>query len=110
MKQRQLVPILEQWSMDGVVWDGASSHRGKLMGQVGFARIFLPAYSPELNPAERVFEEIRRQVEGRVYPSLRAKRDAIDHLLRQLRGDKARLKRLISWDWVQQAVIQLPSA
>ncbi len=110
MRQRHLVPILEQWPMDGVVWDGASSHRGKLMGQVGFARIFLPAYSPELNPAERVFEEVRRQVEGRVYPSLRAKRDAIDHLLRQLRGDKARLKRLISWDWVQQAVIQLPNA
>ena len=110
MKQQQLVPILGQWPMDGVVWDGASSHRGKLMGQAGFARIFLPAYSPELNPAERVFEEVRRQVEGRVYPSLRAKRDAIDHLLRQLRADKTRLKRLIGWDWVQQAVVQLPSA
>ena len=34
--------------MDGAVWDGAPSHRGKLMGQVGIARIFLPAYSPEL--------------------------------------------------------------
>ena len=40
MNQQQLVPIFEQWHMDGVVWDGAPSHRGKLMGQVGFARIF----------------------------------------------------------------------
>ncbi len=110
MNQQQLIPIFEQWPMDGVVWDGAPSHRGKLMGQVGFARIFLPAYSPELNPAERVFEEVRRQVEGRVYPSLRAKRDAINQLLRQLKADKTRLKRLIGWDWVQQAVIQLPNA
>ena len=85
MKQQQLIPLFDGWPMDGVVWDGASSHRGKQMGQVGFARIFLPAYSPELNPAERVFEEVRRQVEGRVYTSLMAKRDAIDHLLRQLR-------------------------
>lgn len=110
MKQEQLIPVLEQWPMDGVVWDGASSHRGKLMGQVGFARIFLPSYSPELNPAERVFQEVRRQVEGRVYPSLRAKRDAIDHLLRQLKADKTRLRRLIGWDWLQQAVAQLPNA
>ncbi len=110
MKQQQLVPILEQWPMDGVVWDGASSHRGKLMGQVGFARILLPAYSPELNPAERVFEEVRRQVEGRVYPSLRAKKDSIDHLLRQLKADKTRLERLIRWDWVQQAMVQLPNS
>ena len=96
--------------MDGVVWDGASSHRGKLMGQVGFARIFLPAYSPELNPAERVFEEVRRQVAGQVYPSLEAKRSAIDHLLRQLRSDQTRLRRLIGWDWLQQATAQLPQA
>ena len=80
------------------------------MGQVGFARIFLPAYSPELNPAERVFEEGRRHIEGEVYPSLQAKRSAIEHLLRQLRADKTRLKRLIGWDWVQQALVHLPNA
>ena len=70
MNQQQLVPIFEQWPMDGVVWDGAPSHRGKLMGQLGFGRISLPAYSPELNPAEGVFEEVRRHIEGEVYPSL----------------------------------------
>ena len=32
-----------------------------------------PAYSPELNPAERVFEEVRRWVEGRVYESIEEK-------------------------------------
>ncbi len=79
------------------------------MGRVGFERIFLPAYSPELNPAERVFEEVRRQVEGVVYPSLRAKMVAIDHLLRQLRADKPRLKRLIGWDWIRRALAQLPN-
>ncbi len=108
MKQQQLIPLLEKWPMNGVVWDGASSHRGKLMGQVGFARIFLPAYSPELNPAERVFEEVRRQVEGQIYPSLEAKQSAIDHLLRQLRSDQNRLRRLIGWDWIQGTMAQLP--
>ena len=110
MKQPQLTPVLEEWPVDGVVWDGASSHRGKLMGQLGFARIFLPSYSPELNPAERVFEEVRRHIEGQVYPSLDAKRSAIDHLLRQLRSDKNRLRRLIGWDWIQGTMAQLPDA
>ena len=80
------------------------------MGEVGFGRIFLPAYSPELNPAERVFEEVRRHIEGVVYPSLQAKRAAIDHLLRQLRADKPRLKRLIGWQWIKQVLEQLPTA
>ena len=80
------------------------------MGQLGFKRIFLPAYSPELNPAERVFEEVRRHIEGEVYPSIEAKRSAIDHLLRQLRADKTRLRRLVGWDWLQQALAQLPNA
>jgi transposase len=80
------------------------------MGQLGFGRTFLPAYSPELNPAERVFEEVRRDIEGEVYPSLRAKRDAIDHLLRQLKADKPRLKQLVGWDWINQPLAQLPNA
>jgi len=110
MNQQKLVPVFEQWPMDGVVWDGAPSHRGKLMGEVGFGRIFLPAYSPELNPAERVFEEVRRHIEGAVYPSLKAKTAAIDHLLRQMRADKPRLKRLIGWNWIKQVLEQLPTA
>ncbi len=108
MKQQQLAPIFEQWPMDGVVWDGAPSHRGKLMGELAFARIPLPPYSPELNPAERIFEEVRRHVEGKVYPSLQAKEAAIDQVLRRLRADKARLKRLIGWDWINHALAQLP--
>ena len=110
MNQQQLVPIFEQWPMDGVVWDGAPSHRGKLMGKLGFGRISLPAYSPELNPAERVFEEVRRYIEGEVYPSLEAKRLAIEHLLRQLKADKKRLKQLVGWNWINQSLAQLPNA
>jgi hypothetical protein len=110
MNQEQLVPIFEAWKMDGVVWDGAPSHRGKLMGEVGFERVFLPAYSPELNPAERVFEEVRRRIEGKVYPSLKAKKAAIEHFLRQIKADKVRLRRLTGWGWIKQAHEQLPDS
>ncbi len=108
MNQEQLMPIFERWAPEAIVWDGASSHRGNAMGTLGFARISLPSYSPELNPPERIFREIRRKIEGIVYPSLPAKQHAINQFLRRLRADKVRLRRLIGWDWITQAYDQLP--
>jgi len=109
MNQAQLVPVFAAWKLDAAIWDGAAAHRGKLMGELPFERIALPSYSPELNPPERVFEEIRREIEGKVYPSLHAKQLAIEHFLRQLRADQARFRQLIGWDWIIAARAQLPT-
>ncbi len=108
MCQDDLMPVLADWSMEAVIWDGASSHRGKKMATMPFQRIALPPYSPELNPPERVFREIRREIEGIVYPSLQAKQQAIDQFLRKLARDKARVKRLVGWDWIHCAYMALP--
>lgn len=108
MKQAHLIPIFEVCKPDAVIWDGASSHRGQAMGKLPFERIFLPPYSPELNPAERVFEEIRAEIEGEVYPSLIAKQYAIEQVLRRLNADKVRLDNLVGWNWIRQAYDQLP--
>lgn len=107
MNQEHLIPIFQQWSPDAVIWDGASAHRGQAMGEVGFKRIALPPYSPELNPAERVFEYIRGEIEGIVYPSLKAKRYAIDQILRRLNANKNRLRQLIGWQWIHHNLQQL---
>jgi hypothetical protein len=53
MNQAILIPIFKKWMPDAVIWDGASAHRVKAMGEVRFKRIALPSYSPELNPCER---------------------------------------------------------
>jgi hypothetical protein len=108
MNQQHLKPIFERWALDTVIWDGASSHRGRDMGTLPMNRIFLPAYSPELNPAERIFEEIRRHIEGIVYSSLQAKQHRIEHFLRRLPADKERLKQLVSWEWIENVFNQLP--
>ncbi len=107
MNQSSLLPIFSVWSPDAVIWDGASAHRGKAMGEIGFRRIVLPPYSPELNPAERVFEWLRAKIEGEVYASLQHKRLVIDQHLRRLSADKASLDRLIGWQWIQDAFAQL---
>ena len=48
--------------VEALVWDGARGHRSRLVETVGLRTVTQPAYSPELNPAERVFEEVRRWV------------------------------------------------
>ncbi|MBZ0300527.1 MAG: transposase [Anaerolineae bacterium] len=108
MSQEQLIPVLDAWSPDAIIWDGETAHRGKQMAQRGFERIFLPPYSPELNPPERVFEEIRRQIEGKSYPSLKAKRLVIERILRRLNADKAQLQSLVAWDWIVASFEHLP--
>lgn len=108
MNQDHLVPIFNQWRPEAVVWDGASAHRGQRMAALGFARISLPPYSPELNPPERVFEYLRAEIEGTVYASLAHKRQAIDQILRKLNADKTRLRSLIGWQWIHDNFQQLP--
>lgn len=56
MNQASLMPVFEAWMPEAVIWDGASAHRGNAKDTVGFEQIYLPPYSPELNPCERVFE------------------------------------------------------
>jgi len=108
MKQVDLRPALAKWAVDAVIWDRASSHRGKQVGQLPFKRIFQPAYSPELNPAERIFEESRRAVEGAIYETLEAKKQAVEFELRQLAADPQRIKSLVGWDWLCAALDNLP--
>jgi transposase-like protein len=63
------IAVVRQWQEAGIralVWDRAPSHRAKLVKAVGLPLIEQPPAAPELNPAERVFEELRREVEGRV--------------------------------------------
>jgi len=98
---------LKKWMLDAVIWDGASAHRGKAMGEVGFERIFLLPYSPELNPCERILEWLRVKIEGEVYKSLKHKRHFVEQHLRRLIHNKAGLRQLIGWQWIQEAFAQL---
>lgn len=108
LNQSCLLPIFQEWQPDAVVWDGASVHRGQKMGELGFVRIALPGYSPELNPPERIFEYLRSKIEGFVYPSLKEKRYAIDQILRKLNADKDQLRSLVGWQWIHDNFQQLP--
>ena len=108
MRQEYLRPVLEGWALEAVVWDKAPSHRAKSLAELGTSRVFLPSYSPELNPAERIFEEVRRRVEGKVYESLHDKREEAESYLKELAADPKRVKSLCGWGWLRESLESLP--
>jgi hypothetical protein len=114
MRAAELVPLLEalrvNTPLDALVWDGAPSHRDAAVRAVGVPLVGLPPYSPELNPAERLFEEVRRQVEGRVYTSLADKVAAVNAFLTELDADPARVRSLCGWAWINATIATLPES
>jgi hypothetical protein len=107
MKAVDLRPVIAELhargALDALVWDGAPSHADADVRAVGLPLIPLPPYSPELNPAERLFEEVRRRVEGTVYATLDDKAAAVQAFLEELDADPARVRRLCGWDWITAA-------
>jgi transposase len=101
---------LAAWALDAVIWDGAGAHRAKLLADLPTARVRLPPYSPELNPAERVFEALRRRTEGRVYDSVAHKQAGADAYLTELAADPAPVRRLCGWVWLTDALNSLPES
>ena len=114
MKAEALWPtvagIQEMGILDGLVWDNAPSHRDDEITDLDLAFVGLPPYSPELNPAERLFEEIRRHVEGRVYATLDDKVAEVQDFLEKLDADPPRVRRLFGWDWINTAIASLPAS
>ena len=107
----EIAQVLRAWKgagVKGVVWDHAAFHKAKAVGEVGLRRVYQPPYSPELNPAERVFEEVRRWVEGRRYERIEAKKAAVEEVLRRLEAE-GKVSSLVGWHYIRQALNALPS-
>ena len=60
----------------------------------GLPTVVQPPYSSELNPADRVFEEVRRWTEGRVCGSIEVVVVAESAYLRGLESDPRRVRSL----------------
>ena len=61
-----------------------------------------------LNPAERVFAEVRQWIEGCRYERIEAKKAAVEEVLRRLEAE-GRVSSLIGWPYIRQAWNVLPS-
>jgi len=88
-----------------IVWDNAPCHRRKDMKEIdGLTVVPLPSYSPELNPTERFFEEMRRATANRVFDNLGKQAELITKAVNRWSDDCDRLKKLIGYDWILKQV------
>ena len=85
-----------------MVVDGASSHKSKdLVIPHNMALVRLPPYSPELNPAEQIWNILRRNYfANRVFESLDAATAQAEFGLAVMASSKAAVKQLSNWPWI----------
>ena len=86
-----------------MVLDGAGWHRSKaLQVPANMALLALPPYSPELNPVENLWGELReKHFHNRVFDSLAAVEDQLCAALAACEPDSERLHRLAAWPWIK---------
>ncbi len=85
-----------------MVVDGASSHKARdLIVPENVRLIRLPGYSPELNPQEHIWDEVREKA----FPNLVLDQMAL--VVERLRGglsrlaaDADRIRRIAAWPWI----------
>jgi hypothetical protein len=106
---RSTIRGLQPFGLAALVGDRAATHHDQGVRALGLPLVAQPAASPELNLAERVFEELRRAGEGTVDATLGKKVEAVEAGLARLDIDPECVRRLTGWAWITTSVGQLPA-
>ena len=105
-----LAQISRRYPRDFIVMivDGASSHRGKdLVIPENIRLLPLPAYSPELNPQEHLWDEIReKEFPNRVFDSLDGVKKQLGSGLVNLAKDRQRVRSITAWPWINTLILK----
>ena len=90
-----------------MVLDGAGWHKSKyLIIPENMLLISLPPYSPEINPAEHIWEEIREKwFKNEVFRDLKAVEDKLVEALIVLEKDKNRISSLVGFAWIKKILL-----
>jgi transposase len=84
-----------------IVWDNAPCHRPMIHREIpGLIVLFLPPYSPELNPAERFFEELRKATANQIFKTIKEQEIVIERKLNELTDDLSAMKQLLGYEWI----------
>lgn len=83
-----------------IVWDGAGGHRSDdLVVPAGIDLVSLPPYSPELQPAERLWPLINAAVANRGFATLDDLETVLVTRCQTLRADRSTLRDLTCYHW-----------
>ncbi len=100
----EFVKFVGQKRFVRLITDGAAAHRStRLKVGTELSLEHLPAYSPELNPVERLFKELRRELKNRVFESLEAVEEAVIKAVEPFIKDGSQVKKLTFYGWLHTA-------
>lgn len=89
----------------GLVLDGSGAHRAHAVDwPERVVPLPLPPYSPELNPVELIFRQLRARLSNRVFADLAELEEAITAALQPFWNEPTTLTRLTGFDWWLEGV------
>lgn len=85
-----------------MIVDGASSHVSKELIIPENIRLYrLPPYSPELNPVEHLWDEIReKSFPNRIFSEMKAVIAQLEKDLPAIALDATKVKSITAWPWI----------
>jgi len=84
-----------------VVLDNAAFHHTRsLIIPLNIRLIFLPPYSPELNPAEKIWWVIKNKTSMQVYPTIEDLQKHLSHIIESLSPQS--IKQISDYDYIQK--------
>lgn len=85
-----------------MVLDGAGWHQSQVLTPATNLRLLtLPPYSPELNPVEHLWDDLREKAfHNRIFDSIDALELHLESSLRALELDHPRVRSIVAWPWI----------
>lgn len=90
-----------------MIMDGAGWHTAKdLHIPENMHILFLPPYSPELNPVEHLWDDLReKDFWNRIFATIEALEIHLMHSLARMENDHERVQHITGWDWIVDAIL-----
>jgi transposase len=90
-----------------MVLDGAGWHKNEsLMIPDNLRLLSLPPYSPELNPVEHIWDDLReKEFHNRVFDSIDSLEDHLEKTLHDMEHDHERIHSIVAWPWIINALM-----
>jgi transposase len=85
-----------------MVLDGAGWHQSQALTPATNLRLLtLPPYSPELNPVEHLWDDLReKSFHNRIFDSIDALELHLESSLRAMELDHPRVHSIVAWPWI----------
>lgn len=91
-----------------IIWDGAGFHRSwEVKGIEGVRFVRLPAYSPELNPVERLIEELRESTANKVFNNLEEVEEVLIEALKEYIDNRNKVESLCGFPWIKKQMEEI---